>query len=50
MKAALKVVGLFAGIGGIERGLALAGHQTRLLCEDWEPAQAVLRNGSTFPS
>jgi DNA (cytosine-5)-methyltransferase 1 len=36
------VVGLFAGIGGIELGLHEAGHQTVLLC-DFEPAsQAVL--------
>lgn len=38
----MKVVGLFAGIGGIERGLAYAGHEAILLCENWEPAQAVL--------
>jgi DNA (cytosine-5)-methyltransferase 1 len=36
------VVGLFAGIGGIELGLHAAGHETVLLC-DFEPAsQAVL--------
>ncbi len=36
------VVGLFAGIGGIELGLGAAGHETVLLC-DFEPAsQAVL--------
>jgi len=40
----LRVVGLFAGIGGVERGLALAGHTTELLCEIMEPAQAVLRD------
>jgi DNA (cytosine-5)-methyltransferase 1 len=33
------VAGLFAGIGGIERGLHTAGHETRLLCEN-EPAAA----------
>jgi DNA (cytosine-5)-methyltransferase 1 len=39
---ALRVVGLFAGIGGIELGLHAAGHNTILLC-DFEPAsQAVL--------
>lgn len=38
----MKVAGLFAGIGGLERGLAAAGHQTSLLCEIWEPARAVL--------
>ncbi|MDP9380887.1 MAG: DNA (cytosine-5-)-methyltransferase [Chloroflexota bacterium] len=41
------VAGLFAGIGGIERGLAAAGAHTELLCENWEPAQAVLR--ARFP-
>lgn len=38
----MKVAGLFAGIGGLERGLASAGHETTLLCEIWEPARAVL--------
>lgn len=38
----MKVAGLFAGIGGLERGLAAAGHETSLLCEFWEPARAVL--------
>jgi DNA (cytosine-5)-methyltransferase 1 len=38
----LRSVGLFAGIGGIERGLARAGIDTELLCESWEPAQRVL--------
>jgi len=37
------VVGLFAGIGGIERGLAQAGFQTELLCEIDPGAVAVLR-------
>ena len=36
------VAGLFAGIGGIERGLARAGGHTELLCEFWDPAKAVL--------
>lgn len=36
------VAGLFAGIGGFERGLAEAGGETELLCEWWEPAKAVL--------
>jgi len=36
------VVGLFAGIGGIEQGLALSGHHTELLCEIDPGAQAVL--------
>jgi DNA (cytosine-5)-methyltransferase 1 len=39
----LRVVGLFAGIGGIELGLRQAGHEAVLLCE-WDPsAQRVLR-------
>jgi DNA (cytosine-5)-methyltransferase 1 len=36
------VVGLFAGIGGIELGLAAAGHQAQLLCEIEPGALAVL--------
>jgi DNA (cytosine-5)-methyltransferase 1 len=39
----LRVVGLFAGIGGIEAGLHEAGHETVLLCEVWDAAQVVLR-------
>lgn len=42
------VAGLFAGIGGIERGLAAAGGQTELLCEYWDPAKAVL--AERFPN
>lgn len=42
MEGDLKVAGLFAGIGGLETGLARAGHQTAMLCEIWSPAQAVL--------
>jgi DNA (cytosine-5)-methyltransferase 1 len=38
------VAGLFAGIGGIERGFELAGGHAELLCEYWDPAVAVLRN------
>ncbi len=33
----LRVAGLFAGIGGIERGLEQAGHESALLCE-WDPS------------
>nr|WP_323672828.1 DNA (cytosine-5-)-methyltransferase [Candidatus Poriferisodalis multihospitum] len=40
---ALSVVGLFAGVGGIELGLHQAGARTELLCENWAPASAVLR-------
>ncbi len=43
----LSTVGLFAGIGGLEKGLAAAGHQTRLLCEIDNAASAVLT--SRFP-
>lgn len=39
----LKTVGLFAGIGGFERGLAKAGHQISYLCEIDPGARAVLR-------
>lgn len=37
-----RVVGLFAGIGGIEEGLRRAGHATSLLCELDPAARAVL--------
>lgn len=40
-------VGLFAGIGGIELGLARAGHETALLCENEPGAIAVLQ--AQFP-
>jgi DNA (cytosine-5)-methyltransferase 1 len=39
----MRIAALFAGIGGLERGLEEAGHETRLACEVWEPARAVLR-------
>lgn len=38
------IAGLFAGIGGIEKGLHESGGQSKLLCEWWEPAQEVLAN------
>lgn len=38
----MNVAGLFAGIGGLEVGLANAGHRASTLCEVWEPARAVL--------
>ncbi|RDB46376.1 DNA (cytosine-5-)-methyltransferase [Tsukamurella tyrosinosolvens] len=38
----MRAVGLFSGIGGIERGLDLAGVSAELLCEYWEPAAQVL--------
>jgi DNA (cytosine-5)-methyltransferase 1 len=37
------VAGLFAGVGGIERGLARAGHETALMCENDPGAIAVLQ-------
>jgi DNA (cytosine-5)-methyltransferase 1 len=39
----LSVAGLFAGIGGIETGLAKSGFHAECLCEWWEPARRVLR-------
>ena len=41
---ALRVAGLFAGIGGLELGLTAAGHDTRLLVENSAPAMHVLRH------
>ncbi len=41
------MAGLFAGIGGFERGLEMAGHETVLLCENDASAATVLR--SRFP-
>jgi len=38
----LTTVGLFAGIGGIELGLANAGHRARMICEIDPGARAVL--------
>src|SRR5690606_27854845 len=43
----LRVVGLLAGIGRVERGLARAGHTPGLVCATMEPAQGVLRDA--FP-
>src|SRR5690349_10002336 len=40
----MKVAGLFAGIGGIELGLAQAGFTSSLLCEIDPRAQAVLEH------
>lgn len=39
----LKIAGLFAGIGGLELGLARAGHHAKLLCEVEPAAAAVLK-------
>jgi DNA (cytosine-5)-methyltransferase 1 len=38
----MRTAALFAGIGGLERGLREAGHDTVLTCEIWEPAVTVL--------
>lgn len=38
----LTAAGLFAGIGGVERGFAEAGIEAELLCEVWEPARSIL--------
>jgi DNA (cytosine-5)-methyltransferase 1 len=37
-----EAVGLFAGVGGLERGLERAGHETVLLCENDLAAKQVL--------
>jgi DNA (cytosine-5)-methyltransferase 1 len=42
-----RVAGLFAGIAGLEKGLAASGHHTELLCEIDPLARAVL--GARFP-
>src|SRR5581483_9690504 len=44
----MKVVGLFAGIGGFELGFTRAGYETTLLCDVDEAAKVVLRK--QFPS
>jgi DNA (cytosine-5)-methyltransferase 1 len=38
-----RVAGLFAGIGGVELGLAKGGHEAAMLCENEPAAMAVLR-------
>lgn len=38
----LRVAGLFAGVGGLELGLSMAGHESALFCEIDEAARAVL--------
>lgn len=43
-QGAMTAAGLFAGIGGVERGFASAGIHAEVLCEWWEPAQRVLRS------
>lgn len=41
------VAGLFSGIGGLELGLSRAGHKTIFQCENYGPAQEVLRKRFT---
>ncbi|KAB2340891.1 DNA cytosine methyltransferase [Actinomadura rudentiformis] len=44
-ESAPRVAGLFAGIGGLELGLRRGmGAHAAMLCEWWEPAQAVLQD------
>lgn len=43
----MRIAALFAGIGGLERGLHEAGHETMLTCEIWDPAVTVL--SAQFP-
>jgi len=48
MGTPMTAVGLFAGIGGVEEGLARSGAaEAELLVENWDPAQEVLR--ARFP-
>jgi hypothetical protein len=42
-RASMRVAGLFAGIGGLELGMASSGHRTQLLVENSAPAMHVLR-------
>ena len=39
----LSVVGLFAGVGGIEKGLSKHGHKSTMLCELDPAARTVLK-------
>lgn len=48
MTASMRVAGLFAGIGGLELGLARAGHEAQLLCEIDPAASTVLAH--QFPT
>src|SRR3546814_17984370 len=40
----MKTAGLFAGIGGLARGLAASAHASVLLGEKWEPEGPVLNH------
>jgi DNA (cytosine-5)-methyltransferase 1 len=46
----MKLVGLFAGVGGMETGLARAGHKTLAVSEIWAPACAVLKERIGAPN
>lgn len=46
-KPSFKVVGLFAGVGGVEEGFRQAGHESAMLCEIDPLARSVLKRG--FP-
>lgn len=43
----MRIAGLFAGVGGLESGLARAGHRAVAFSEPWRPAATVL--GVRFP-
>lgn len=49
LRTSLRVVGLFAGIGGIEKGLADAGHHAIRFCESDDAARAVLAHHFDLP-
>ena len=40
----MRLVGLFSGIGGLELPFHEAGHETALLCDNWDASQDVLRD------
>lgn len=42
LNSSLKVVGLFAGVGGVEEGFRQAGHESEMLCEIDPHARQVL--------
>jgi len=44
----MRVAGLFSGIGGLELPFHESGSETLMLCDAWEPSQAVL--AARFPS
>lgn len=49
-RASFEIVGLFAGIGGLERGLARAGHRPKALIEIDPSAHAVLARRYAGPT